>query len=106
MPWSIPSFRRRRRPRTLDLGDDAHELRWARLARSPAEAQAHACLTRASPACGAAHYLSPQRNLAWLFHHFSFDILWHASEHSGLAPGFLGTNCRLQTWHVFGSGLR
>ena len=34
-------------PRAVDLGDDAHGLRWARLARSPAQAQTHADLTRA-----------------------------------------------------------
>ena len=37
----------RRGPRAINLGDDAHGLRRARLARSPEETQAHAGLTRA-----------------------------------------------------------
>jgi hypothetical protein len=58
------------------------------------------------PACGAGALSVSATKSRLAFHHFSFDILWHASEHSGLAPGFLGTNCRLQTWHVFGSSRR
>jgi hypothetical protein len=50
-------------PRAIDLGDDAHGLRWTRLARSPAQAQTHADLTALwrPAAIGSATFLAKLR---------------------------------------------
>jgi hypothetical protein len=63
-------------------------------------------------ACAASRHLmraiSPRVIWCGPSHHLAFEILWQASEHSGLAAtaGVLGVKRRPQTWQRRVSGLR